>query len=231
MKQPDYIFAGIKEYLRGLNKNSWKWNKIVQGISILQTETLHIFVVGTENYGQAETLKMLAPSQNPSQKSPRTAAYNYEPFKPQIYYKDAHLCLWELSGLGRLDCEHDYLVKNIIPIIQNCISSNLFIFLFILNIKRFGLCYEEDFINQLRDESICACSDIDSHIVFALNTAGTENQDICIEFISEAKDILYYNLNLDSKVLPYCPNNAQPCLELKSELLISSAALYHTYAQ
>jgi len=226
MKQLDCIFTGIKDYLLTLDKNSWKWHQILQGINILQDETLHIFVVGTENYGQAETLKLLAPSQKP----PRTASYNYEPFKPQIYYKDAHLCLWKLSGLGRLDCEHEYLVKSIIPIIRDSISSNLFIILVIFNTKRFGLSYEEDFIKQLRAESICNCSDIDSHMVFALNMPNKTEQDICNSFISETEKSLYSNLLLDSKITPYCPDNEQSCMDLKAKLLIRSAALYHRYA-
>ena len=225
MKQLDYIFEGIEDYLRILDKNSWKWYRILQGISILQTETLHIFVVGTENYGQAETLKLLAPSQKP----PRTASYNYEPFKPQIYYKDAHLCLWKLSGLGRLDCEHEYLVKSITSIIRDSISSNLFIILVVLNNKRFGLSYEEDFINQLRTESVCTCSDIDSHIVFALNIANKTDQNTCNSFISESENSLYSNMFLDSKITPYRLDDRQPCLNLKVKLLIRSAALYHRY--
>lgn len=225
MKQLDYIFEGIEDYLRILDKNSWKWYRILQGISILQTETLHIFVVGTENYGQAETLKLLANSQE----APRFTAYNYEPFKPQIYYKDAHLCLWELSGLGRLDCEHEYLVKSITSIIRDSISSNLFIILVVLNNKRFGLSYEEDFINQLRTESVCTCSDIDSHIVFALNIANKTDQNTCNSFISESENSLYSNMFLDSKITPYRLDDRQSCLNLKVKLLIRSAALYHRY--
>lgn len=107
MEPLNYISEEMNSYLLTLKlkPDCWRWNRIQQAIQLLQSEKLHIFVVGTDNNGQTELLKFLAPSSGEYQPN----QYSFD--KPSIYYEDTHLCLWKVSGLGRLDCTHSKLAR------------------------------------------------------------------------------------------------------------------------
>lgn len=221
------VFPQFEDYFNSLNCDSLEFRRILHGLNILQENKLHIFLVGIENYGQSDIIKILA--SEPNELPQERTIYN-PGHQPYAVYENNYICIWKTCGLGSLidangdSCTGNFLANSIkAKITEKCPDSNSFLIIINFNIKKYGISYEEEFIKALRKDNH---EDIDSHIVFLLNISHETTKEIIERFISETKYSLCKELSLDTDIVPYCLDDKNLNHKLRAKLLVRTGILY-----
>lgn len=221
------VFPQFDDYFKLLSDDSLEFRRILHGLNILQENKLHIFLVGIENYGQSDIIELLA--SEPSELPQERTIYNPD-HQPYAVYENDFICIWKTCDLGSLIgatedyCTGDFLANSIkAKIAEKCPDSNSFLIIINFNIKKYGITYEEEFIEALRKNYQ---EDIDSHIVFLLNISHPTTKEIIERFISKTKQSLCEELSLDTDIVPYCVDDNNLKQKLRAKLLVRTGILY-----